>query len=555
MIKNKKKSRLEFLHDIFKADINKNIKNKMYSSSSSYDDNKNQKIYYDSYFSDFYHDVLIGMNILTLKSKVPSFDDMFDFFVFCDPSPNKEYVNWFLNLYRNLIKEKLNDRKDQQLDLNLDLNNKHAVFFEDIFSKASESLEVFSLLKKTNILSIEFRDVNKFKELNDFINFVKPYIAKNDDDNDIHTLSFKELQYIQNFTEKNNKPGQAELVFENSEWVIVVTHDRDANVEFGRYTTWCTAGTRFGTSMFESYHGRGSLFVLIKKGFGSKKLIDKHPQTRLQFHFEDNMYMDALDKSIDINNFLFENKDIKKYFRTYITKFAIPKRLQKGNTKQKDILQYLLNLGFGDEIIKILIDSKPLEVDFSGYKIEDEYLRDIGNITSIESLNLSECSISELPESISNLKNLKKLKIRNNKELSVIPDWINKLTSLELLDCAGCNIKKIGDLNNCTKLTELVLDFNKSLTKLPNLSNLNKLSRLTASSCNLKNIDNDILNCKELFILDVHNNNKLHTIPIELSQLPNIIAICIDDTEISSQTKKIMEKNSNGSVCIIKYGN
>lgn len=550
MAKNEKKSRLEFLRDIFKSDIDKNINNLMYPSYTNRE-NKNQEVFYDSYFSDFYHDVLINMDIITLKSKLPTFDDMFDFFVFCDPSPNKEYVNWFLNLYRNLIKEKLGDREEQQLNL----NDKHAVFFEDIFSKASESLEVFSLLKKTNILSVEFRDVNKFKELNDFINFVKPYIAKNDDNDDIHTLSFKELQYIQNFTEKNNKPGQAELVFENGEWVIVITHDREANIEFGRYTTWCTAGTRYGTSMFESYHGRGSLFVLIKKGFGSKKLIDKHPQTRLQFHFEDNMYMDALDKSIDINNFLFENKDIKKYFRTYITKFAIPRRLQKNNTKQKDILQYLLNLGFGDEIIKILTDSKPTEVDFSGYKIEDEYLRDIGNITSIESLNLSECSIVELPESISNLKNLKKLKIRNNKDLSIIPDWINKLTSLELLDCAGCNIKKIGDLNNCTKLTELVLDFNKNLTKLPNLSNLTKLSRLTASSCNLKSIDNDILNCKELFILDVHNNNKLETIPIELSQLPNIIAICIDDTEISSQTKKIMEKNSNGSVCIIKYGN
>ena len=85
MTKKEKKSRLEFLHDIFKADINKNIENKMYSSTSSYDDNKNQKIYYDSYFSDFYHDVLINMNVLTLKSKVPSFDDMFDFFVFLLP--------------------------------------------------------------------------------------------------------------------------------------------------------------------------------------------------------------------------------------------------------------------------------------------------------------------------------------------------------------------------------------------------------------------------------------------------------------------------------------
>jgi Leucine-rich repeat (LRR) protein len=83
---------------------------------------------------------------------------------------------------------------------------------------------------------------------------------------------------------------------------------------------------------------------------------------------------------------------------------------------------------------------------------------------------------------------------------------------------------------------------------------LKKLSRLTASSCNLKNICDDILDCQELFILDVHNNLKLDTIPVELSRLPNIVAICIDDTNISTQTKKIMEKNSNGDVCIIKYG-
>jgi hypothetical protein len=54
--------------------------------------------------------------------------------------------------------------------------------------------------------------------------------------------------------------------------------------------------------------------------------------------------------------------------------------------------------------------------------------------------------------------------------------------------------------------------------------------------------------------MDVHMNQKLETIPVGLSKLPSIVAICIDDTKISMQTKKTMEENSNGSVCIIKYG-
>ena len=82
-----------------------------------------------------------------------------------------------------------------------------------------------------------------------------------------------------------------------------------------------------------------------------------------------------------------------------------------NNSKQKDIIKYLLNLGFGDQIINMMIESKPASVDFSGYKIEDEYLNNIGEISSIEELNLSDCSIENLPESISKLTKLKKLKI------------------------------------------------------------------------------------------------------------------------------------------------
>jgi hypothetical protein len=539
-----KKTRLEFLFEVFKKDYDKAIKSNVLEVEPRTRKKPDTDVieYCDRQFNLFYKD-FFGLNSPEIKGET-SIEKIFNYFVHCDPSPNKEYVSWFLNLYRDNIKTRAITNEIVDPSIN--------VFFEDLQTKVTEALEVFSFLKLTNVLSVEARDINRYKSLHQFVNMVKPYMSKDDGDDSIHTLDHKELKCIQNFTKGTKDDGKSELVFENSDWVIVITHDKEANVEFGKYTTWCTAGTRYG-SMFDSYHGRGELFVLIKKGHGSKSAVKKNPQYRLQFHFEDNMYMDALDHGININEFFFENKDIKKYFRSYIVKNVLPKRQQKN--RQADDIKYLLNLGFGDEIIKILKDSKPTTVDFSGHKIETEYLENLGEITSIQKLDLSDCGITKLPESIVKLKDLKSFKFRNNKNIVEIPSWLNKLTNLEYLDCAGCDVKKIGDLSSNTKLSELVLDYNPNLTKLPeNIGKLSNLHRLTASTCNLKEIDDDITNCTKLFLLDVHMNTNLEKIPVGLSKLPEIVAICIDDTKISMQTKKIMESDSNGTVCIIKYG-
>ena len=99
------------------------------------------------------------------------------------------------------------------------------------------------------------------------------------------------------------------------------------------------------------------------------------------------------------------------------------------------------------------------------------------------------------------------------------------------------------------------MDYNPNLTKLPeNIGKLPNLHRLTASTCDLREISDDITNCSKLYLIDVHMNTNLEKIPVGLSKLPDIVAICIDDTKVSMQTKKIMESDSNGSVCIIKYG-
>jgi Leucine-rich repeat (LRR) protein len=100
----------------------------------------------------------------------------------------------------------------------------------------------------------------------------------------------------------------------------------------------------------------------------------------------------------------------------------------------------------------------------------------------------------------------------------------------------------------------LVIDFNKNLKSLPkNVGKLTNLTRLTASSCDIRSIEDELVNCP-LFLLDIHSNKNLSKIPTTLSKIPSIEAICVDDTSIPNTLIKEMENNSNGRVCILKYG-
>lgn len=554
-----KKTRLEYLFEKFKLDYEKGIEKKIllprpveYIQTERKDTPDKLDLYFDSSFSAF----ATLFNPESLKYE-KQYEKLFYFLVDCDPTDNKEYVSWLINLFSQHLKDRVSIRDGYTDNVFSAIEIKN--FYEDLITKGKEALEVFSFLKKTNVLNVNRRDINQYRTLNEFINVIKPYMSKDEGDDSVHTLDHHELRCIHNFAEwgkstPKDSEGSSELVFENDNWVIVITHNKAANVEFGKYTTWCTAGTRWG-SMFDSYHGRGELFVLIRKGYGSKKSIKAHPEYRLQFHFEDNQFMDANDRRININNFLFDNKEIKDFFRNYIIKTALPKRRATKYNHTQDIT-YLLELGFGEEIIKILKESKPESMDFSKHAIEMEYLKAIGEITSLVKLDLSECKLDYLPESIRNLTKLKSLKFRNNKLVTEIPAWISDLKNLEVLDCAGCNISDFKDVGGLTNLKELVIDFNKNLKELPkDIGKLTNLTRLTASSCDLRTIGegDELTNCP-LFLLDVHSNKKLTTISPKISSIPTIEAICIDDTMISDTTKKELEKNSNGKVCILKFG-
>jgi hypothetical protein len=555
-----KKSRVEFLYEnSFKATYRKAVKRGQLTKFDNRHEgftslhhmmyNNPEDTFYDYRLFTFLSNMGIPPTNYLGEEKTPR-EVAFNFLVECDPTPNKENLQWLLGLYKNQL------ISYTPTDLDTNINNN---FYEDLYTTVKSSLETFTFLKKTNVLAESKRDINKYPDYQTLNEVVLPYTMMGDEGEDnVHTLDTKELRCIQNhqnFVEKNKEYdetiGRAELVFENKDWVIVVTHDKEANVQFGKYTTWCTAGTRYG-SMFESYHGRGELFVLVKKGYGSKEAIKKDASVRLQFHFEDQQYMDAPDKPISINDFLFRNPEIKSFFKKYITKTVLPKRQKKG--KVNDDIQFLLKLGYGDEIIKMLKESKPKVLDFSGNKMDYSLLGEIGDIDSLEKLDFSDCSLSQIPDSIQNLKKLKYLKLRNN-DIEFVPDWLHKLTTLTFLDLSGCNIKNRFDLTGLSNVTDVVLDYNRRMTDLPTgLETLSSLARLTASNCSLKKIDESILNCSELFLVDFHGNKNLVKIPTKISGMENIIAICIDDTGIDNDSMKDLKANRRSyDVSIIKY--
>jgi len=555
-----KKTRVEFLYEnSFKATYGKAVKrgqltkfenrHEGFTSLHSMVYNNPEDAFYDYRLFTFLSNMGIPPTTYMGSEKTPR-EVAFNFLVECDPTPNKENLQWLLGLYKNqLISYTPTDR-----DANINGN-----FYEDLYTTVKSSLDTFSLLKKSNVLNESKRDINKYPNYQTLSEVVLPYTMMGDEDEDnVHTLDTKELRCIQNhqnFVEKNKEYdqtiGRAELVFENKDWVIVVTHDKEANVQFGKYTTWCTSGTRYG-SMFESYHGRGELFVLIKKGYGSKQAIKKDASVRLQFHFEDQQYMDAPDRPISINDFLFNNPEVKNYFKKYITKVVLPKRQSKG--KVNDDIQFLLKLGYGDQIIKMLKDSKPKVLDFSGNKMDYTLLSEIGDIDSLEKLDFSDCGLTDIPESIQNLKNLKYLKLRNN-DIKTAPVWINNLKSLTFLDLSGCNITNRLDLTGLSQVTDVVLDYNAKMREIPlGVETLTSLARLTASNCDIRNIDNSITACKDLFLVDFHGNKLLSKLPATLSSMDNIIAICIDDTSIGKDLIKELSGNKrSGEVAIIKY--
>ena len=544
-------------------DANKLIK----SAKTRYVDNGDEMSeYIDPAFFAFKLQMGLSMDDVKLKF----YNLIFTHFYDNDPTPHKEYLSWLLNLYRDIVRKRkpfcigknknLEPRLMQDGSFNtMVVGGDEYRFFEDLY-KIKDYLVRFEFLKKTNIIKEEKKDINKYNTYDDLLKHIKPFMTADEGSDDVDTLDHKEMLAIQNQIEfeanpksnKHIKSGQdvarAKLMYEDDNFIIVYTVNKEANDIFGKYTTWCTAGNRY-QNMFDTYDKQGYLFVLIEKGHGSKKAITKKPSARLQFNFESKQYMDADDRGIDIEFFLNKNEKIKNYFKDYIIKKVLPK-LQG----YKEHIEFLKKLGYRDELIEIYKKAQPEEIDLSGYAMNTNHLKEIGDIVSLKKLIVQDCNIKTLPDSWKRLTKLTHLDLSKNNSLCALPVWFHELQNLEVLKLNSCDLQSSFFVGGMSQLTNISVNFNTNLIKLPSgLSTLKKLLTLSLCNCNILEVDDEILGCQSLRLLDLHHNKKLNRLPLTLGRLPQLQGVAIDETNISNDDMKKINEAGLGLCKLIKY--
>jgi hypothetical protein len=187
---------------------------------------------------------------------------------FSKPNFLSPYAKWLLGLYKNK---------------NLKL--------EDLY-KATEYIKAFNTLKPR--LSLDKRDINKFKSLPDMFNIIKPYMESG--------------ETIQSSTslEKEIKQKEVKRLYEDEKWLVIQPLTERAACYYGKNTEWCTAGKE--NNRFEYYASQGPLYINI----------DKVNNEKYQFHFESGQFMDENDSDIDFMDFMSKNKNLRNFYNEYL---------------------------------------------------------------------------------------------------------------------------------------------------------------------------------------------------------------------------------------------
>jgi Leucine-rich repeat (LRR) protein len=170
----------------------------------------------------------------------------------------------------------------------------------------------------------------------------------------------------------------------------------------------------------------------------------------------------------------------------------------------------------------------------------------IYTLTKLQHLELNECEISELNETISKLTSLQTLLLSNNSELNGLPSSMTKLTSFLHLSLNKTKIQSdtlISVVCRLPSLQVLKLDGTSQLETLPSqISQLTSRQFINLSWNQLTEFPDDIslfLHLSELCI----DNNKLNQFPSQLP--PNLVCLnlnwnlitLVSSTTLSSLTR------------------
>ncbi len=318
-----------------------------------------------------------------------------------------------------------------------------ALFLEDLY-KVTGDLMKFERFK--NRLPQEYRDINKLTP-ETLYDQVKDFSLEK-------TKATAEEKKEASTTYQH--PG-AEEVKRFNNWTVVKISDtgqlgKDAACFYGGYylepqrgeTRWCTSSP--GLTWFDRYIKDGPLYVVIPnsptKFTGSMDVGEKSglPALRYQFHFPSNQYMDPADRQIDLVAFLKGTEDdLREYFKPQFMKGLASKEGTKvsvnypGDSASKFIALY----GFPEFFETLPSNIQRLEFTKKGGEPFNLPIPEsLGDFKDLSAIHLVGC-VSELPQSICNLKKLQFLSIPDNPDLKELPECLADLQSLTVINVKG----------------------------------------------------------------------------------------------------------------------
>ena len=162
----------------------------------------------------------------------------------------------------------------------------------------------------------------------------------------------------------------------------------------------------------------------------------------------------------------------------------------------------------------------------------------IGNLSSLQVLNLSSNEISSLPDSIGNLSSLTSLNLHSNK-LTDLPESIKKLNSLLTLSLSRNQFKKLPEsIIKLGSLRELVISGNPFVSFPVLIFNLKNLRSLEVGYLQLSTIPESIKNLSSLQELSLYGN-QLISLPDSIGDLKSLKELNLESNRLTSLPESI----------------
>ncbi|TFG25338.1 MAG: leucine-rich repeat domain-containing protein [Promethearchaeota archaeon] len=239
----------------------------------------------------------------------------------------------------------------------------------------------------------------------------------------------------------------------------------------------------------------------------------------------------------------YESEDfLKKYliddeisfFLTLCSKLELPIHMHRPNINWKP--NYSLSPGI------TIVNKRIVNLDLKDCNL-NEIPDSIGKLTQLKKINLLKNRLTSLPSSMSNLKFLKELELSQNQfdEFSAV---ISELNSLEILRLKRNFIKEVPEtISKLSSLTLLNLRRNQ-LKILPNsLSSLKRLRTLDLRLNNLESIPENINKLESLEMLFCDYNN-LKVLPEAIGNLKKLKHLHVDGNPLTSLPESILRIDS-----------